>query len=86
VAGAAVVAPLRGGACTYLAEGDLGTLCDTTSLTSLRAAITRTLNMVDDQPRATRARTMVRSALTVERMATRLQKVYRDVLPASVKA
>lgn len=86
VAGAAVIAPCRGGASTYLSEGELGTLCDTTSPASLRAAITHTLTMADDQSRATRARTMVRSTLSVQRMAARLLHVYRDVLTSPVKA
>ncbi len=76
-AGAVVVAPHRGGAGTYVVDGDNGVLCDTTSISELRAAISRAARLTDTPGRAERARAMVRDHLGIEGMAAALCDIYR---------
>lgn len=78
-AGARVVAPQRGGPCTYVSQGIDGVLCDTTDVAALRAGIERGLVLPTQASPAHGARGMVRSELGVERMAERLARIYRDV-------
>lgn len=78
-AGAVVVAPVRGGARSYLAHGDTGLLCDTASVDDLRWSIVRALSMAPDRRRAERARAMVRRDLGIEAMARALVGVYGDL-------
>ena len=85
-AGAVVVAPLRGGPRTYVADGENGVLCDTLDVDDLRAAIGRARTLVDVPDRVGRTRAMVRSELSVERMAGRLGEVYRALVAARVDA
>jgi glycosyltransferase involved in cell wall biosynthesis len=83
-AGLVVVAPERGGPRTYVSHSTTGVLCDTMSISSLRAAIVDAMALVDVPGRARQAGDMVRRELTVERMAERLGQVYRELVPATV--
>lgn len=78
-AGAAVVAPERGGAASYLAGRDIGLLCDTASVAAIASSIRRALAMAPDRGRAARARAMVRAELGVDSMARRLAGIYGDL-------
>lgn len=80
-AGAAVVAPERGGPRTYISHSDIGILCDTLSISSLRAAIVAALELEGIPGRAQRARDKVRTELSIEKMAQRLGGVYRALVP-----
>lgn len=81
-AGAAVVAPERGGPRTYIVDGETGVLCDTLSIDALRTAILEAFEIEDAPGRAGRASAMVRSRLSVERMADQLSGVYRGLFPS----
>ena len=78
--GIAVVAPISGGPSTFVTEGLTGSLADTSSIGSVRAALRRAFAMRSDEARARRAANLVRSTYTVEAMATSLAAVYADVL------
>ena len=77
-AGAAVVVPCRGGPQTYVADGDTGVVCDTSSVTQLHDGVVRARTLVEVPGRADRARDMVRTSLSIERMAEALAGVYRS--------
>ncbi len=83
-AGAPVVVPRRGGPQTFVVDNDTGVVCDTSSVTALRAGIRRCRALGATAGRADRARNMVRSTLSIETMASALGSVYRDV--AAVRA
>ncbi len=78
-AGAAVVAPARGGAASYLMGREIGLLCDTSSVAAIASSIRRALAMAPDRGRAARARAMVRAELGVDSMARRLAGIYGDL-------
>ncbi len=77
-AGAVVVVPRRGGPQTYVADGDTGVVCDTSSIESLRDGVRRARALVPAEGRAARAREMVRTTLSIEQMAATLADVYRS--------
>lgn len=77
-AGATVVVPRRGGPQTYVVDGDTGVVCDTSSINSLRDGVVRARALVPAVGRAVRAREMVRTSLSIERMAATLADVYRS--------
>ncbi|MGR0320647.1 glycosyltransferase [Agromyces sp. ZXT2-3] len=86
-AGLFVVAPESGGPATYVDDGETGVLTATWDPARLGAALDGALDAagrpdVDDgvDGRAERAREMVRSRFTVERMAGTLGEVYRGVV------
>ena len=81
-AGAVVVAPERGGPRTYVEPGDTGVLCNTLSIAALHDAIVDALGLTASPGRADRAREMVRSGLSVERMAAQLGEVYGALVPS----
>ena len=81
-AGAVVVAPERGGPRTYVGPGDTGVLCNTLSIVALHDAIVDALALTALPGRAERAREMVRSGLSVERMAAQLGEVYGALVPS----
>lgn len=77
-AGAVVVVPRRGGPQTYVADGDTGVVCDTSSIDSLRDGVIRARALLPAEGRAARAREMVRTSLSIEQMAATLADVYRS--------
>ena len=79
--GLAVVAPNAGGPATYVQEGLTGSLADTSSIESVRAALRRAAAARADEPRAQRTTNLVRSRYTIEAMAASLASVYADVVP-----
>ena len=83
-AGAVVVVPQRGGPQTFVVDGDTGVVCDTSSVTALRDGIHRCRALGPKSGRQERAREMVRSTLSIERMASTLGGVYCGV--AAVRA
>jgi glycosyltransferase involved in cell wall biosynthesis len=82
--GLVVVAPERGGPQTYVVEGDNGVLCNTLKNDELRSAIEQARNLVDKPGRRDRAVAMVRSELSIERMARQLRHVYQELVPSEV--
>jgi glycosyltransferase involved in cell wall biosynthesis len=82
--GLVVVAPERGGPQTYVVEGDNGVLCNTLKNDELRSAIDQARNLVDKPGRRDRAVAMVRSELSIERMARQLRHVYQELVPSEV--
>jgi glycosyltransferase involved in cell wall biosynthesis len=77
-AGNVVVAPVRGGPGSYIADGDTGVLCDSTSVPLLRKAIVQACMLVGDPERQRRIRHEVHSHLSVSTMAEQLASLYRD--------
>ncbi len=83
-AGVPVVVPRRGGPQTYVVDNDTGVVCDTSSVPALRDAIIRCRTLGHKPGREDRARSMVRSTLSIEMMASTLGDVYCAV--AAVRA
>ena len=83
-AGAPVVVPRRGGPQTFVVDNDTGVVCDTSSVTALRDGIRRCRTLGQKPGRQDRARSMVRSTLSIEMMASTLGGVYCEV--AAVRA
>ena len=83
-AGLVVVAPARGGPRTYVTDGDNGVLVDTLNVDALRNAIIRARTLIDVEGRRERSIAMVRSELSVQGMAERLNALYRDIVPRAV--
>ncbi len=78
-AGAPVVVPRRGGPQTFVVDNDTGVVCDTSSVPALREGIRRCRTLGPKPGRQDRARSMVRSTLSIETMASTLGGVYSDV-------
>ena len=85
-AGMVVVAPRRGGPCTYIDDGVNGLLCDTSSIAMLSAAILQATTMADDRRRVAASRAFVRANLSIDTMAARLADIYAAASPAQVQA
>ncbi|MCY7301117.1 MAG: glycosyltransferase [Ilumatobacteraceae bacterium] len=81
-AGAPVVVPRRGGPQTFVVDNDTGVVCATSSVTALRDGIRRCRTLGPKPGRQGRARSMVRSTLSIEMMASSLGDVYCEVAAA----
>ena len=80
--GLPVVAPDGGGPATYLRDGTLGFLTDTTDATALRVTLLRALSLRDDdvayEKMSARGRQAVREHYAVDRMAAELMALYQE--------
>lgn len=80
--GLPVVAPNGGGPATYLRDGTLGFLADTTDSSALAGTIHRALSLRDDavayDGMSARGRQKVREHFAVDRMAAELMALYRE--------
>lgn len=81
-AGAAVVAPARGGPRSYVDHGRTGVLCETMSVEHLRGAIVEALELAQGEGsrrRVDEVRAIVRRDLGIDSMARALAGVYERV-------
>ena len=80
--GLPVAAPRTGGPATYVEDGVTGVLVDTSSIRDLRRGLSETATLRNDETRAARASTLVRSRFSIDAMAAQLTRLYAELAGA----